>query len=151
MLFRSVQFKDGDGTWRVYVKDADASGVRSYSRPLYYDYTLTKNLSSGVFTLTQTAGLRTYTFDSSGKLTGLADRNGKPVDVLEIPGNISDGDAKKLEELIWSRLPEAQELRANVGKFTDEKNASKISHPLALTQLLIAYHMVKAQVGVHAI
>ena len=77
--------------------------------------------------------------------------NGKPVDVLEIPGNISDGDAKKLEELIWSRLPEAQELRANVGKFTDEKNASKISHPLALTQLLIAYHMVKAQVGVHAI
>ena len=79
------------------------------------------------------------------------DRDGKPVDVLEIPGNISDNDAKKLEELIWSRLPEAPELRANVGKFTDDKNASKISHPLALTQLLIAYHMVKAQVGVHAI
>jgi phosphoribulokinase len=79
------------------------------------------------------------------------DRDGKPVDVLEIPGNIADDEAKKLEELIWSHLPEAQHLRANVGSYIDEKQTSKISHPLALTQLLIAYHMVKAQVGVHAI
>jgi phosphoribulokinase len=48
-------------------------------------------------------------------------------------------------------LPEAQELRANVGKFLDVKNTAHMSHPLALTQLLIAYHMVKASVGVHAI
>ena len=79
------------------------------------------------------------------------DRDGKPVDVLEIPGNLSDDDAKKLEDLIWSLLPEGQHLRTNVGKFTDERNAARTSHPLALTQLLIAYHMVKAQVGVHAI
>ena len=80
------------------------------------------------------------------------DRDGKPVDVLEIPGKLSDKVAQKLEELIWSRLPEAQELRDNVGNFTDELNAKKkTSHPLALTQLLIAYHMVKASVGVHAI
>ncbi len=79
------------------------------------------------------------------------DRDGKPVDVLEIPGDLNDGDAKKLEELIWSHLPEAQHLRAHVGSYIDEKQTSKVSHPLALTQLLIAYHMVKAQVGVHAI
>ena len=79
------------------------------------------------------------------------DADGKPVDVLEIPGNITDGSAGKLEDLIWSLLPEAQELRANVGKFTDGSNAPHMSHPLALTQLLIAFHMVKAQVGVHAI
>ena len=79
------------------------------------------------------------------------DRDGKPVDVLEIPGGISDGSAKALEDLIWSLLPEAQDLRANVGKFTDESNAPHLSHPLALTQLLIAFHMVKASVGVHAI
>ncbi len=79
------------------------------------------------------------------------DADGKPVDVLEIPGNISNESAKKLEDLIWSLLPEAQELRANVGKFMDASDAPNMSHPLALTQLLIAYHMVKAQVGVHAI
>jgi phosphoribulokinase len=79
------------------------------------------------------------------------DADGKPVDVLEIPGNITDDSAGKLEDLIWSLLPEAQELRANVGKFTDGSNAPHMSHPLALTQLLIAFHMVKAQVGVHAI
>ena len=79
------------------------------------------------------------------------DRDGKPVDVLEIPGNLSDEDAAKLEDLIWSLLPEGQHLRANVGRFLDQNNAARTSHPLALTQLLIAYHMVKAQVGVHAI
>ena len=79
------------------------------------------------------------------------DADGKPVDVLEIPGDITDESAGKLEDLIWSLLPEAQELRANVGKFTDGSNAPQMSHPLALTQLLIAFHMVKAQVGVHAI
>ncbi|MDA0653826.1 MAG: phosphoribulokinase [Proteobacteria bacterium] len=81
----------------------------------------------------------------------MRDRDGKPVDVLQIPGNISDNAAKKLEDLVWSLLPEAQELRANVGKFMDAQNISHMSHPLALTQLLIAYHMVKASVGVHAI
>ena len=79
------------------------------------------------------------------------DRDAKPVDVLEIPGDISDDAAGRLEDLIWSLLPEAQELRANVGKFVDAKNMPHMSHPLALTQLLIAYHMVKASVGVHAI
>ena len=79
------------------------------------------------------------------------DADGKPVDLLEIPGNITDDSAGKLEDLIWSLLPEAQELRANVGRFTDGSNAPHMSHPLALTQLLIAFHMVKAQVGVHAI
>ena len=93
--------------------------------------------------------------EGSGKnglhLELVRDRDGKPVDVLEIPGNLSDNEAKMLEDLIWSHLPEAQHLRNNVGSYTDEKQSQKTSHPLALTQLLIAYHMVKAQVGVHAI
>lgn len=79
------------------------------------------------------------------------DIDGKPVDVLEIPGNISDDGAKKLENLVWSLIPEAQELQANVGKFMDAENMSHMSHPLALTQLLIAYHMVMASAGVHAV
>ncbi len=79
------------------------------------------------------------------------DRDGKPVDVLEIAGNIEAGRAKRLEDLLWALIPEASHLRANVGEFTDDHNAARHSAPLALTQLLIAYHMVKAALGVHAI
>jgi len=81
----------------------------------------------------------------------MRDTDGKPVDVLEIPGDISDDAAKKLEDVIWSLIPEAQELRANVGKFMDAQNISHMSHPLALTQLLLAYHMVMASAGVLAV
>lgn len=79
------------------------------------------------------------------------DRDGKPVDVLEIAGSIDDRRAKRLEDLLWNLLPEAGHLRANLGEFTDRQNHPNLSHPLALTQLLIAYHMVKAAMGVHAI
>jgi phosphoribulokinase len=79
------------------------------------------------------------------------DRDGKPVDVLEIAGIIDDRRAKRLEDLLWTLLPEARHLRTNVGEYTDRKNARHKSHPLALTQLLVAYHMVKAALGVHAI
>jgi phosphoribulokinase len=79
------------------------------------------------------------------------DRDGKPVDVLEISGRIDDRRAKRLEDLLWTLLPEARHLRANVGAYTDRKNARHMSHPLALTQLLIAYHMVKAALGVVAV
>jgi len=79
------------------------------------------------------------------------DRDGKPVDVLEITGSIQDKRAKKLENLLWELIPEASHLRNNVGEFTDKDNKQAISHPLALTELLIAFHMVKAALGVHAI
>jgi phosphoribulokinase len=48
-------------------------------------------------------------------------------------------------------IPEAQHLRENVGTFTDASNKQKISHPLALSQLMITYHVVKAALGHHAI
>ena len=51
--------------------------------------------------------------------------------------------------MLWTLLPEAKHLRENVGQF-DVKEPRIISHPLALTQLLITYHMVKAALGVHA-
>jgi len=79
------------------------------------------------------------------------DADGKPVDVVEIPGCIDDGRAKVLEDLLWELIPEAGHLRANVGEFVDEQDHRAISHPLALTQLLLAYHMVKAAMGVRAV
>ena len=77
----------------------------------------------------------------------LRDNDGKPVDMLELHGDITDRKAERLEELLWSLIPEAGHLRANVGTFDGDERG--VSHPLALTQLLIAYHMVKAAAGRH--
>jgi phosphoribulokinase len=80
------------------------------------------------------------------------DRDGKPVDVLGISGSIPDETAEGIENLLWEMLPEASHLRSHaVGEFTDSEGKQEISHPLALSQLLIAYHMVKAAHGFHAI
>jgi phosphoribulokinase len=76
------------------------------------------------------------------------DRDGKPVDVLEINGNISDKRAERIEDLLWNLIPEAGHLRDQVGRI-DVANGAK-SHPLALTQLLVGYHAVKAAMGVRA-
>jgi phosphoribulokinase len=73
--------------------------------------------------------------------------NGKPVDVLEINGAISDRQATRIEDYLWSQIPEASYLREMVGRIP----GSVRSHPLALTQLLVAYHMVKAALGEHAL
>jgi phosphoribulokinase len=77
------------------------------------------------------------------------DRDGKPVDVLEINGNISDKRAERIEDLLWNLIPEAGHLRDQVGRI-DVANGARQSHPLALTQLLVGYHAVKAAMGVRA-
>jgi len=77
------------------------------------------------------------------------DRDGKPVDVLEINGNISDKRAERIEDLLWNLIPEAGHLRDQVGRI-DIANGAPKSHPLALTQLLVSYHAVKAAMGVRA-
>jgi len=79
------------------------------------------------------------------------DTDGKPVDVLDIHGDLSDKRAKAVEDLLWNLIPEAQHLRDNVGQFRDAENHAALSHPLALSELLITYHMVKAALGHHAI
>jgi phosphoribulokinase len=85
------------------------------------------------------------------KLELSRDIDGKPVDVLDIAGDIDVRRAKAMEELLWDLIPEAQHLRAHLGEFIDAHNEMAISHPLALSQLFITYHMVKAAMGVHAI
>jgi phosphoribulokinase len=92
-------------------------------------------------------------FDGSGNaglnLELARDRDGKPVDVLEINGNISDKRAERIEDLLWNLIPEAGHLRDQVGRIEVANGAGK-SHPLALTQLLVGYHAVKAAMGVRA-
>lgn len=74
---------------------------------------------------------------------------GLPVDRLEIDGNISDARAKELEDLLWSYIPgEHHHLRHDgIGEITGTTGEKLKSHPLALTQLLIAYHLLKAASG----
>ena len=79
------------------------------------------------------------------------DVDGKPVDVLDISGDIIDKRAKAMEDFLWDLIPEAGHLRENVGKFTDDKNKRTLSHPLELSQLLITYQMVKAAIGHYAV
>ena len=65
--------------------------------------------------------------------------------MLELHGDIAAPKAERLEELLWSLIPR----RAPARQWAPSTTATEVSHPLALTQLLIAYHMVKAAAGRH--
>ncbi len=91
-----------------------------------------------------------------GESTGISldlarDKDGKPVDILDINGSIETQRVSKIEELLWGLIPEAQHMRENTRSIEELEKINIISHPLMLTQLLVAYHMVKAALGHHAI
>jgi phosphoribulokinase len=69
---------------------------------------------------------------------------GRPVDFLEVDGNVSRERTAKLEHAIWKHLPDLRALRAD--QFGDYHDAGEVRHsdPLALTQLLITYHLLRA-------
>ena len=83
------------------------------------------------------------------RLQLVRDVDGKPVDVLDIMGNIENRRARAVEDLFWNLIPDTHHLgdHAQLGQFVDEQNQSSISHPLALSQLLVTYHLVKAALG----
>jgi phosphoribulokinase len=71
------------------------------------------------------------------------------VELLDIAGAVTDRTAAQFEALIWRRLldryPNLEHLRPEqMGGFLDGTVARQ-SHPLALTQLLIAYHLLLAR------
>ncbi|MCB8982672.1 MAG: phosphoribulokinase [Ardenticatenaceae bacterium] len=69
---------------------------------------------------------------------------GKPVDFLEISGNVTADKARELEEVIQGHLPDGRALDLDrLGRFQSGLVEER-SYPLALTQLLIAYHMITA-------
>jgi len=70
--------------------------------------------------------------------------DGKPVDFLEISGNVAAEKACELEQVIQSHLPEGSVVDLDcLGRFQSGLVEER-SYPLALTQLLIAYHMITA-------
>jgi len=69
---------------------------------------------------------------------------GRPVDFLEVDGSVSSEHASQLEQAIWKHLPDLRPLRSD--QFGDYNDGSEVRHsdPLALTQLLITYHLLRA-------
>lgn len=93
-----------------------------------------------------------YLFDqdrksASGVRLELGRDGGRPVDFLEIDGNVSRERAAELEYEIWKHLPDLRPLGAD--QFGDYADRGEVMHsdPLALTQLLITYHLLRAYNG----
>lgn len=80
---------------------------------------------------------------------GLARDMSKPVDVLEIDGNATKENVRDLEKVLCSDVPSLEHVcrldsDVDIGKVTGTTGETLQSYPLAITQLLIAYHMFKA-------
>ncbi|BAZ38407.1 phosphoribulokinase/uridine kinase [Calothrix sp. NIES-4101] len=74
---------------------------------------------------------------------------GKPVDVLEVDGHATLEQVNKLEQIICSDMPHLKsicdrEANPELGKISGTTGETLQSYPLALTQLLITYHILKA-------
>jgi phosphoribulokinase len=68
---------------------------------------------------------------------------GRPVDFLEIDGDVTAHHAAELEDAVWSHLPDLRPLSDDqFGEYNDGRE-TRHSSPLALTQLLIVYHLVR--------
>lgn len=67
---------------------------------------------------------------------------GRPTDFLYINGKVSAEHAARLADAIWQHLPELRPVNENeFGAYLDRTEV-RHSHPLALTQLLLAYHLL---------
>jgi len=93
-----------------------------------------------------------YLFDldespNAGVRLKLGRDRGRPVDFLDIDGDVSCEQAAELEETIWKHLPDLRPLAPD--QFGDYNDGSIVRHsdPLALTQLLITYHLLRAHSG----
>ncbi len=80
---------------------------------------------------------------------GLDRDMGKPVDVLEIDGHATKEQVIELERLLCSEVPHLGQFcsldgNPNIGRVVGTTGETLQSYPLALTQLLITYHMLKA-------
>lgn len=91
------------------------------------------------------------TNDDSGSAIRLGlDRDmSKPVDVLEVDGHATLDQVNKLEHILCSDMPHLtsvcdRESNPELGKVAGTTDETLQSYPLALTQLIITYHMLKA-------
>ena len=91
--------------------------------------------------------------DQSGCVRSTLGREGgRAVEYLEIDGSIPDEPASALERCILDHLDappgrrQADTPTTDFGQYSDPRTRdSRHSHPLALTQLLLAYHLLRAK------
>jgi phosphoribulokinase len=83
--------------------------------------------------------------DQSGCVRSTLGREkGRAVEYLEIDGSIPEKQARALERGILNHLDASGAASvAEIGLYTDSQ--ARHSHPLALTQLLLAYHLLRAK------
>ena len=80
---------------------------------------------------------------ASGVRLQLARDEGRPVDFLEIDGDVAAQHAAELEDAMWQHLPDLRPVSDDqFGAYQDGREV-RHSSPLALTQLLIAYHLLR--------
>lgn len=101
--------------------------------------------------LTQVIGSKEQYSQAAIRL-GLDRDMGKPVDVLEVDGHATKEQVAELERYICSDIPNLlaacnRETNPELGKVSGTTGEVLQSYPLAITQLLIAYHMLKATHG----
>ena len=64
--------------------------------------------------------------------------------MLEIDGRISDAATQAIDNRMWEHMATARHLRSDrVGVFQDGSEQRR-SNPLAVTQLVLTYYLVKA-------
>ncbi|MGH3773498.1 MAG: phosphoribulokinase [Pseudonocardiaceae bacterium] len=66
------------------------------------------------------------------------DEDGRPVEALHIHGYVPREESQLLEKAIWTKLDTAAELPSSLGQVGEGAR----SEPLAITQLLLLYHML---------
>lgn len=71
----------------------------------------------------------------------MRDQDGTPTDCLHVHGHASTEEAKQLEKVIWEELAS----RGGPPEQLGEISPGERSEPLALTQLILLYHMLMAK------
>jgi phosphoribulokinase len=88
-----------------------------------------------------------YLVNGNGDATGirlvLGRDEGRPVDFLEIDGDVAARHASQLENAIWQHLPDLRPVSEDLFGAYQDRSEVRHSPPLALTQLLIAYHLLR--------
>ncbi|GAB2844951.1 phosphoribulokinase [Actinocorallia aurea] len=70
----------------------------------------------------------------------LRDTDGRPVDSLHVHGGVAPAEAEIVKKAIWERLDVAAPCPGGLGALAD----GAVSDPVAITQLLLLYHLINA-------
>jgi len=73
----------------------------------------------------------------------LAREVGRPVDHLEIDGDVATQHAAELEDTIWQHLPDLRPVSNDLFGVYQNGCEVRYSAPLAITQLLLTYHLLR--------